>query len=67
MIVHTLIFAFGEGRTQAEQDKFLATELSGADALVSFERSEQQRSPYGVVWANTEPFTTVADALKTRP
>jgi hypothetical protein len=37
-------------------------ELSGADELVSFERSEQQRSPYGVVWANTEPFTTVADA-----
>lgn len=25
MIVHTLIFSFGEGRTQAEQDKFLAT------------------------------------------
>ncbi len=32
MIVHTLIFAFDEGRTQAEHDKFLATELSGADA-----------------------------------
>ena len=110
MIVHTLIFSFGDGRTQAEQDKFLATvadislksglctrvetrkhlplpndayapvfvasavaqlfcpsleavdELSGADALVSFERGEQQRSPYGVVWANTEPFTPVADA-----
>ena len=110
MIVHTLIFSFGEGRTQAEQDHFLDTvadislksglcarvetrrhlplpndayapvfvasvvaqlfcpsleaveELSGADALVSFERSEQQRSPYGVVWANTEPFTPVADA-----
>jgi hypothetical protein len=25
MIVHTLIFSFDEGRTQAEQDKFLAT------------------------------------------
>ena len=110
MIVHTLIFSFGEGRTQAEQDKFLATvadislksglctrveirrhlplpndtyapvfvasavaqlfcpsleaveELSGADALVSFERSEQQRSPYGVVWANTDLFTPIADA-----
>jgi hypothetical protein len=36
--------------------------LSGDEALVSFERSEQQRSPYGVVWANTEPFTPVADA-----
>ena len=110
MIVHTLIFSFGEGRTEAEQDKFLATvadislksglctrveirrhlplpndtyapvfvasavaqlfcpsleavqELSGADALVSFERNEQQRSPYGVVWANTDPFTPIADA-----
>ena len=110
MIVHTLIFAFGEGRTQAEQDHFLDTvadislksglctrvesrkhlplpndayapvfvasavaqlfcptleavdELSGAEALVSFERSEQQRSPYGVVWANTEPLTPVAEA-----
>jgi hypothetical protein len=110
MIVHTLIFSFGEARTQAEQDEFLAAvtdislksglctrvetrkhlplpgdayapvfvasavaqlfcpsleavdELSGTDALVSFERTEQQRSPYGVVWANTEPFTPVADA-----
>jgi hypothetical protein len=25
MIVDTLIFSFGGGRTQAEQDKFLAT------------------------------------------
>ena len=25
MIVHTLIFSFGHGRTPAEQDKFLAT------------------------------------------
>src|ERR1700735_4137114 len=110
MIVHTLIFSFGEGRTPAEQDEFRAPwadiswkaglcfrvetrkhlplpndayapvfvasavaqlfcpsleavdELSGDDALVSFERSEQQRSPYGVVWANTEPLTPVADA-----
>jgi hypothetical protein len=110
MIAHTLIFSFGDGRTQAEQDKFLARvadislksglctraetrkhlplandayapvfvasavaqlfcpnleavdELSGAEALVPFERREQQRSPYGVVWANTEPLTPVADA-----
>src|SRR6204780_2250130 len=110
MIVHTLVFSFGDGRTEGEQDEFLGKvtdislksglcprvearkhlplptdahapvfvasavaqlfcpsleavdELSGGDALVSFERSEQQRSPYGVVWANTEPFTPVADS-----
>ncbi len=51
MIVHTLIFSFGDGRTQLSRT-----------SLVSFERGEQQRSPYGAVWANTEPFTPVAAA-----
>jgi hypothetical protein len=108
MIIHTLVFSFGDGRNEAEQDEFLSTmteislksglctrvetrkhlplptdahapvfvasavaqlfcpsleeigELSVSDALVSFIRGEQQRSPYKVVWANTEPFTPVA-------
>jgi hypothetical protein len=108
MIVHTLVFSFGDGRSEAEQDEFTAAirdislksglctrveirrhkavasdahapvfvssavaqllcpsleaveELSGSAALVSFIRSEQQRSPYRVVWANTDPFTPAA-------
>ena len=110
MIVHTLVFSFGAGRDEAEQNEFMATmadislksglctrvetrrhlplpndshapvfvasavaqlfcpslaaveELSGSEALVSFIRGEQQRIPYRVVWANTEPLTPVADA-----
>jgi hypothetical protein len=35
-------------------------ELSASDALVLFICGEQQRIPYKVVWANTEPFIAVA-------
>jgi hypothetical protein len=107
MIVHTLVFSFGDGRTEGEQDEFLGNvtdislksglctrvetrkhlplptdahapvfvasavaqlfcpsleavgELSVSDQLISFTRAEQQRSPYKVVWANTELFTPV--------
>ena len=34
-------------------------ELSVSDELMSLTRAEQQRSPYKVVWANTELFTPV--------
>ena len=104
MIVHTLVFSFGDGRTEGEQDEFLAkvTDISlksglctrvearkhlplptdahapvfvasavaqllpepggrrravGVRRAMSFTRAEQQRSPYKVVWANTELFT----------
>lgn len=36
-----------------------AEELSVSNELVSFIRGEQQRSPYEVVWASTEPMTPV--------